>query len=37
MGSRPRSVRISLAFEKCLHPKNPEFAENGEGCGASRI
>lgn len=30
----PFRLRISLVFEKCLHPKKPLWAEKGEGCAA---
>ena len=30
-------LRISLALEKCLHPKKPLEADKGDGCAASRI
>ena len=29
--------KISLAFEKCLHPKKPLDADKGLGCGAVKI
>ncbi len=37
MGSRPREISLLFALEKCLQPKNPELAEKGDGCAASRI
>ena len=33
----PFFIKISLAFEKCLHPKKPLYADNGLGCGAFNI
>ena len=32
-----KEAKISFALEKCLHPKNPLYADNGLGCGASKI
>ncbi len=32
----PLHLRISLTLEKCLHPKNPLWTLNGDGCGASK-
>lgn len=37
IGSIPCMIKKELHFEKCLHPKNPRYAESGDGCGASRI
>ena len=31
MGSLPDFCSSSLVLEKCLHPKNPLYTENGEG------
>lgn len=36
MGDFPDFLSSSLAFEKCLHPKNPRWADRGEGCTACR-
>ena len=33
IGVLPSRISISFVFEKCLHPKNPLSAENGDGCG----
>jgi hypothetical protein len=33
----PSFSRSSLHCEKCLHPKNPRWADNGEGCTALRM
>jgi len=35
-GVIPCSSNQRLAREKCLHPKNPRWADNGDGCGAVR-
>ena len=32
----PEFSNILFIFEKCLHPKNPLFAESGLGCAAER-
>ena len=37
IGLAPCSIRNSFAFEKCLQPKNPRYAESGLGCGAIKI
>ncbi|MNH48212.1 hypothetical protein D3C79_1118690 [compost metagenome] len=37
MGAKPSLVRISFVFEKCLQPKNPLYAENGDGWAAVKI
>ena len=37
ISSLPISFNNSLVFEKCLHPKNPLYAEKGEGCAAFNI
>lgn len=34
MGDFPDFFSSSLVFEKCLQPKNPRWAERGEGCTA---
>lgn len=36
MGDFPEFTKNSLAFEKCLQPKNPRWADSGEGCTACR-
>lgn len=36
IGVSPRLSKKRLHFEKCLHPKNPLYAESGEGCTLSR-
>ena len=33
----PLDFKNSLVCEKCLHPKNPRYADSGEGCGAFKI
>ena len=35
MGESPCFVRYALVFEKCLQPKNPLYAESGDGCAHS--
>ncbi len=37
IGSNPFSLRKSLVLLKCLHPKNPLYADSGLGCGAFSI
>ena len=37
IGSTPLASRNSLHWLKCLHPKNPLYADRGLGCGALRI
>src|SRR6188472_3547658 len=37
IGSIPFLISHSFAFEKCLQPKKPACADNGEGCAALRI
>lgn len=34
MGASPCCCNMALHCEKCLHPKNPLYADNGDGCGA---
>lgn len=36
MGHFPDFSSSSLAFEKCLQPKNPRWADKGEGCTACK-
>ena len=36
MGASPFSRKKRLAAAKCPQPKNPDCAESGLGCGASR-
>lgn len=36
MGVFPDFFSSSLALEKCLQPKNPRWADNGDGCTACR-
>src|SRR5271167_1702512 len=35
IGSDPIFIKNSLAFEKCLQPRNPPLALAGDGCAAS--
>ena len=35
IGDPPSLTNNELAEEKCLHPKNPAWAESGEGCADS--
>ena len=37
IGSNPCSFKNAFALLKCLHPKNPRYAERGLGCGAFKI
>ena len=37
MGASPFFSRNALVWLKCLQPKNPRYADNGLGCGASKI
>lgn len=36
-GCMPCSSRKAFAWLKCLHPKNPRYADSGLGCGAFKI
>ena len=37
IGASPFFSRNALVWLKCLQPKNPRYADNGLGCGASKI
>ena len=37
IGSTPFACKNSFALLKCLHPKNPRYADSGLGCGAVKI
>ena len=37
MDGRPCSARKQFVWEKCLQPKNPLYADSGEGCAQVRM